>query len=336
MIPGVELSGEFLCRAKDRHHPERNEDRAVLALPWAAAVIDGATDITGDRHRGRTGGWIAADALARFVTRAAADGDLARWDDQAMVRAANAALMELYRELGIEAATQTDAGRRFRAAMVVARAMEDGLRITSIAMEGVRIDGKRNPLLHTAPAHHFERLLAHMRAALWDDPDLAYLSVAEREDACRDMLIFGRTSSSVFKAAWRRAEDAVRAQVRGPADQIEAAFAGGLIGNRRARSPQDALFGAAIDGYCGEYPPLWAETLRWGSFETVELFSDGYIEPPGAVSLSAWEEHVQHVNAVDPHRVGAYLAVKGAVPGGHHDDRTIVILRQAPREGDDA
>jgi hypothetical protein len=334
VIPETGLSGEFLCRAKDPRHPERNEDRAVLALPWAAAVIDGATDITGERFQGRTGGWFAADALARFLTRAAADGDLARWDDQTMIRAANEAIMALYRDLHIEPATQADAGRRFRAAMAVARAMPDGLRITSIALTGIRIDGKRCPLMRSKPEYHFEQLLAMMRAVIWDDPDLAHLTVAEREETCREMLIYGRGAAGTFSGAWRRAEQTVRAQVKGPTDQIDAAFAGGLIGNRRARSPADTLFGASVDGYGGEYRPAWAETLPWGSFRTIELFTDGYVEPPAEVSIAAWEDHVRHVNAVDPHRIGAYLAVKGAIQGGHHDDRTVVILREWAGESD--
>jgi hypothetical protein len=334
VTPETGLSGEFLCRAKDPRHPERNEDRAVLALPWGAAVIDGATDITGERYQSRTGGWLAADALARLLTRAAADGDLARWDDQTLVRAANEAIIALYRDLHIESATEKDAGRRFRAAMAVARAMPEGLRITSIALTGIRIDGRRCPLMRSEPEYQFEKLLARMRSVLWDDPDLAHLSVAEREEACRELVIFGRSATTMFSGAWRRAEQTVRTQVPGPADLIDAAFAGGLIGNRRARSPKDTLFGAAVDGYCGEYPPVWAETLPWGTFQTIELFTDGYTEPPGAVTIAAWEDHVRHVNTVDPHRIGPYAAVKGAVPGGHHDDRTVVILREWAREGD--
>ena len=177
------------------------------------------------------------------------------------------------------------------------------------------------------PAHAFENLLAATRAELWRDPDLAVLAPDKREEACRAMLISGRTTAGVFAAAWARAEATVRARVQGPAAQIEAAFATGLLGNRRSRSTADPLFGPAIDGYCGAQPALWSGLLPWGQFRTAELFSDGYVAPPADVSIAAWEAHVRHMNATDPHRVGAFPAVKGAAPGGHHDDRTVIILR---------
>jgi hypothetical protein len=146
------------------------------------------------------------------------------------------------------------------------------------------------------------------------------------------MLIGGRAAAAAladgaYAPAWARAEAAVRARVSGPPAKIEAAFATGLLGNRRSRSTADPLFGAAIDGYCGAQPPLWSTLLPWGSFRTLELFSDGYVTPPTEVSIAAWEAGVRHMNDVDPHRVGAFPAVKGVIPGGHHDDRTIVILR---------
>jgi hypothetical protein len=325
--PVAGIAGEFLCSGKNPRHLERCEDRAVLALPWAAAVIDGATDITGDVYEGRAGGWLAADALARFLYRAAVSGELASWDDQTLVREANASLMALYCRLGIVASTDADAGRRFRAGMAVARATKEGLRLTSVALPGVRIDGRHCPMESAEPAHAFENLLAATRGALWHDPDLARLSPEKREEACRSMLIGGRGTAGAFAAAWARAEAAVRARVQGPAAQIEAAFATGLLGNRRSRSTADPLFGPAIDGYCGTQPPLWSGLLPWGQFHTVELFSDGYVVPPAEVSIAAWEAHVRHMNEIDPHRVGPFPAVKGAVPGGHHDDRTVVILR---------
>lgn len=324
-LPGV--AGEFLCAAKNPRHPERCEDRVVMALPWAVAVIDGATDINGNVYGGRAGGWPAADALARFLHRAAAAGELARWDDAALIRAANACLIDLYASLGIAEATAREGSRRFRAGLAVARAMADGVRVTSIALPGVRIDGRRMPLAGAEPAHGFENLLSLQRAALWRDPDLAALAPSEREQACRAMLIHGRDGAGQYAAAWARAEAAVRAQVSGPAAAIEAAFARGLIGSRRSLSAADPLFGACVDGYCGDQRADWAETLAWGSFATIELFSDGYVVPPASATVAAWEDGVRRMNEEDPHRVGAWPAVKGAIPGGHHDDRSIVIVR---------
>lgn len=324
-VPGV--AGEFLCAAKNPRHPERCEDRVVMALPWAVAVIDGATDINGNVYGGRAGGWLAADALARFLHRAAAAGDLARWDDGALMRAANECLRDVYGRLGIEAATARDGSRRFRAGMAVARAMADGVRVSSIALPGIRIDGTQTPLAGSEPAHGFENLLSLQRAALWRDPELAALSAEEREQACRAMLIAGRGGAGRFAGAWARAEAAVRAQVSGPADAIEAAFATGLLGSRRSLSAADPLFGACVDGYCGDQPPDWARTLPYGSFASIELFSDGYVVPPAAATVAAWEDGVRRMNEADPHRIGAFPAVKGVVPGGHHDDRSVVIVR---------
>jgi len=76
--------------AKDDSAAAACEDRVLVLPPDFAAVIDGATDITGQRFGGQTGGALADRAIAG-----------------------------VYRQFGLTDAMQ-DPARRFRAAFAVA------------------------------------------------------------------------------------------------------------------------------------------------------------------------------------------------------------------------
>lgn len=326
MALGLAARGEFLCVGKDPAAPDSCEDRAVLALPDAAAVIDGATDIGGLRFGGRTGGWLAADALSRFVLAAAADGAIRRWSDAELVSRANGVLRDLYERLGILDVARAAPERRFRAGACFAIARDDGVRIVNVSMPGVRIDGAMQGA--DDPPDGFERLLTGLRALLWHDPDLAPLEAPAREAALRKLLVPGRPAADApYAAAWARAEAKLRAGLPESADprRVEAAFARGLWGSRCAH-PGDPSHSPALDGFHDEAPPHWATTLAYGRFRTVEMFSDGYQAAPAGVGVAAWEAAAAEVNRTDPHRVGPHAAIKGCLAGGHHDDRSLVIL----------
>ena len=327
MALGLAARGAFLCVGKDPAAPERCEDRAVLALPDAAAVIDGATDIGGQRFGGRTGGWLAADALSRFVLAAAADGSIRQWTGADFVARANGVLLDLYAQLGILETARQSPERRFRAGATVAIAQETGVRIVNLAMPGLRIDG----VLHKPddPPEGFERVLTSLRVQLWNDPELASLEPLAREKAVHDLLVAGRPDTHApSAAAWARAEARLRATLPPQADlaRIEAALARGLWGSRCAH-PGDPSYSPAIDGFHGEAHPDWETLLPYGSYRTIELFSDGYQTLPAASDVAAWEAEAHKADHEDPHRVGAFAAIKGGVPGGHHDDRSLVVLQ---------
>jgi hypothetical protein len=326
MALGLAARGAFLCIGKYPAEPARCEDRAVLALPDAAAVIDGATDISGARFGGRTGGWLAADALSRFVLAAASDGSIRRWTGAEFVARANGVLRNLYAQLGLLEDARRDPERRFRAGAVVAIAQDEGVRIVNVAMPGVRIDGVLQP--PNTPLDHFEPVLTRMRTLLWHDPDMASLEPGLREKTLHALLVAGRPAANAAQAqAWARAEERLRADMPAQADKahIEAALAHGLWGSRRAHQG-DPSHSPAIDGFHDAAPPDWETTRAFGAYRTLELFSDGYQSLPATSDIAAWEAEADKANREDPHRVGASAAIKGRVPGGHHDDRTVVVL----------
>ena len=327
MALGLAARGAFLCIDKDPAAPELCEDRAVLALADVAAIVDGATDIGGQRFGGRTGGWLAADALSRFVLAAAADGSIRQWTGADFVARANGVLRELYAALGILEAARLSPERRFRAGAVVAIAQATGVRIVSLAMPGLRIDG----VLHKPddPPEGFERVLTNLRALLWRDPEMAPLAPPEREKILHALLVAGRPDArSPHAAVWARAEKRLRAALPPQADpaRIEAALTRGLWGSRCAH-PGDPAHSPAIDGFHGEAPPDWQALLPYGAYRTIELFSDGYQTLPAASDVAAWEAEAHKADREDPHRIGAFAAIKGSVPGGHHDDRSVVVLQ---------
>lgn len=326
MALGLAARGAFVCIGKDPAAPDRCEDRAVLALPDAAAVIDGATDIGGQRFGGRTGGWLAADALSRFVLAAAADGSIRRWTGADFVARANDVLQDLYAELGILETARLAPERRFRAGAIVAIAQESGVRIVNVAMPGLRIDG----VLHAPedPPDGFERVLTGLRTRLWHDPELASLAPDARETTLHALLATGRPAARAPLAkAWARAETHLRAALPPQADRarVEAALARGLWGSRCAHQG-DPNHAPAIDGFHGAVPPDLETLVPHGAYRTIELFSDGYQALPAASDVAAWEAEASRANREDPHRVGAFAAIKGAIPAGHHDDRSLVVL----------
>jgi hypothetical protein len=59
---------------------------------------------------------------------------------------------------------------------------------------------------------------------------------------------------------------------------------------------------------------------------SIELFSDGYIEPAEAPSVAAWEASFREVERVDPEKIERYPSVKGSEPGRYADDRTVIVM----------
>ncbi len=109
--------------AKDDSAAAACEDRVLVLPPDFAAVIDGATDITGQRFGGQTGGALAAEAItAAFAQawsacrRGGPDPFGTAADALAL---ADRAIAGVYRQFGLTDAMQ-DPARRFRAAFAVA------------------------------------------------------------------------------------------------------------------------------------------------------------------------------------------------------------------------
>ncbi|MBS7540646.1 hypothetical protein [Ancylobacter lacus] len=116
-----------------------------------------------------------------------------------------------------------------------------------------------------------------------------------------------------------------------PPETIDAALDLGLRGGRDARDGRSPLYSMAIDGFSHENPPQPGITIPWGQFSTVELFSDGYPGQPSGATIADWEALIDAANREDPRRLGRFAAVKGVIPGGSHDDRSLIIVRHWAR-----
>jgi hypothetical protein len=63
------------------------------------------------------------------------------------------------------------------------------------------------------------------------------------------------------------------------------------------------------------------------SFQTLELFTDGYFAPGAVPKVAAWEAAFAEVERDDPDKLHHYPSVKGSIGRIRADDRTVVILR---------
>lgn len=134
---------ESLVLPKDDARPETCEDRVVVLPPDFAAVIDGATDITGQRFGGQTGGALAAEAIAAAFVQAWAGVRQGGPDPFATatngLALADRAIGGVYRELGLCDAAQ-DPARRFRAAFAVVSCRDGIWRGAGVDDCALRID----------------------------------------------------------------------------------------------------------------------------------------------------------------------------------------------------
>ena len=161
---------EGLTLPKDDTMPEACEDRVVILPPDFAAVIDGATDITGQRHGGRTGGALAAEAIAAAFAGAWSAQRQGGPDPFATaagaVALADRAIAALYDRLGLSEAAR-DPARRFRAAFAVATLKGGVWRGVGVGDCALRI----NDAARVLRDHPAEAVFAAWRAAMIDaDP----------------------------------------------------------------------------------------------------------------------------------------------------------------------
>lgn len=304
-----------LVLPKDDAAPEACEDRVVILPPDFAAVIDGATDITGQRFDGRTGGALAADAVAAAFAQAWLDrrGDgpdpFATAADALAL--ADRAIAGVYRHLGVTDVAAQPA-RRFRAAFAVATRWNGNWRGVGVGDCALRIDAGP-PVLRDHPA---ERVFAAWRAAMIADrPD--------RPDAdIRAALLSGMSGAD---AGARRAAARIMADdpVLGPQ-----ALRAGLCGMRAARPGDPLAFGVADGVGDMGHAFCWQVAARTRETATLALWTDGWLSPSGG-HREGWIAAAGAVHAADPRRTGPYACVKGATASGRHDDMGLVLIARA-------
>lgn len=303
---------ESLVLPKADAEPDACEDRVLVLPPDFAAVIDGATDISGKRHDGRTGGALAAGAIAAAFGKAWAERRAGGPDPfgtaQDALALADRTIAALYTRLGLSQAAQ-DPALRFRAAFAVAT-LRDGIwRGVGVGDCALRLNDAA-PLLRDHPA---EAVFAAWRAAIIAaDPD--------RPEADIHAALVGGLAKA--DPAARRAAEGLAAAKGDPGRR---ALAAGLSGMRAARPGDPLAFGVA-DGV-GDMGQdfCWHVAAPEADVQALALWTDGWVAPGGRTSRS-WLAAAGAAHAQDPRRTGAYRCVKGPGSSGRHDDMGLVLI----------
>ena len=159
---------EAFTAAKDPARPETNEDQMVLRPGLVLAVIDGATDISGERFddplgTAATGGRLAARAMAQALSGWAAGETDAPPDPLPALEATNAGLLSLYHRIGRLDAAASNGELRFRATFAGAFFSRDCIRLVRLGDSGFRVNGR--PVLEK----HYpgDTVLSAARSAGW-------------------------------------------------------------------------------------------------------------------------------------------------------------------------
>jgi hypothetical protein len=306
---------EGLTLPKDDLAPDACEDRVVMLPPDFAAVIDGATDISGKRHGGRSGGALAAEAIAAAFADAWTARRQGGPDPFATVAEALAladrAIAALYVRLGLAEPAKEPASR-FRAAFAVA-SLKDGIwRGVGVGDCALRVN-ESAPVLREHPA---EAVLAAWRAAMIAADPLV------PEAGIRAALVGG--ASSAEPSARRYADGLAEAET----ELGRIALSAGIAGMRAARPGTPLAFGVA-DGV-GDMGLGFGWQLRAPEtdVEALALWSDGWLSAGGR-SIGEWLAAAKAAHAADPRRVGRYRCVKGPGASGRHDDMGLVLIRRA-------
>lgn len=312
---------ETLVLPRDDAAPEACEDRVLVLPPDFAAVIDGATDITGQRFGGQTGGALAAGAIAAAFAGTWSDARCGGPDPFAQagdaLALADRAIAALYAKLGLTDIAQ-DPARRFRAAFAVASRRGGLWRGVGVGDCALQIDD-RAPILRDHPA---ENVFSAWRAALVTaDPDMP-------EDAIRALLLGG-----LPQADERARAAAARVAAADPGLTAQALTAG-LAGMRAARPGTALAFGVA-DGV-GDMGQdfCWQVQVPEAELRHLALWTDGWLAP-GGDSIAAWLKSARAAHAADPRRIGKHPCVKAPSASGRHDDMGLVVIRRADTPGAD-
>jgi hypothetical protein len=303
---------ESLVLPKDDAAPAACEDRVVVLPPDFAAVIDGATDITGQRFEGRTGGALAAEAIATAFAQGWSHARQGGPDPfataQAALALADQAIAALYHRLGLAEAAQ-DPARRFRAAFAVV-SLRDGIwRGVGAGDCALRIDD-RPPILRDHPA---EPVFAAWRAAMIADDR------PRSEADIRTTLLGG-----LARADARARKAAARIMTGGPGD---AGLQAGLAGMRAALPGDPLCFGVADGVGDMGHRFCWQIDAAAEGVRALALWTDGWLAPAGR-QVDSWIEAARAVHAEDPQRTRRFPCVKGPTASGRHDDLGLVLINR--------
>lgn len=317
---------EAFTEAKDPRRPESNEDR-IVALPGRVfAVIDGATDKSGRRHGGLTGGQIAANAVAATVAALAYDAAPAPGGAELVARISRA-IQDQYRSLGLVAEAEADPLARFSATLALALAVPGGWRFYRVGDSGIRLNGHALLLEES----QLDPVYSQFRVALWHRFIAAGLSVDEVDRRSRQRLVEGAVHPSEEGALVIAARDEAVLKIAAShpdldATEIRRILDRGLSRQTDYRGLDHPLGYGPLDGWPIPDRFIYIDEKPSEEVDKIELFTDGYYGVSEVATIAGWEGWLAEIQRDDPYRIGRCPSTKGSAPGRNADDRSVLIV----------
>lgn len=330
---------ETFTQSKEKGNPASNEDRVVAVPDRLYAVIDGATDKSGLKHGGLTGGQIVGRILEdviRGMIRDSSGEEAQGLTIPVLMRRVNRRLQRFYRASNLARAIRRDPWRRFAAQLSMAVKEGDRYRFAVIGNTGLRINGEE---VFSTPQPG-EEICARLRVAVYRHLIGRGVVRPKADDWARAYTVEGLKAPLPRKGldakAVGRLRQALGAECRERfpavgAETIDSVLAEGLKGLHRYRNRRGPLGFPSIDGSPIPEDMIIEFERPADEIHCIEIFSDGYPGVPGGTTVRDWESLYAEAERVDPERISNYPAVKGSAAGRFADDRTVLIVRpQAP------
>jgi hypothetical protein len=318
------------CLSVSKYHaPGKPGDDVPLILPGQCyAVFDGATDVNGTIINGAGGGRFAAlQASIALTAEIAAHGPGALTQTD-LIAAVNARLAAA---LSVQSEKQ---GKRITSAttMALMEVVGDIYRFTLVGDSGVRLNGTEvfqtlKPIDDIMSAGRVA-LYHHLKRQGGDHATLEALSrrgVFHGFDAAIPELISADEAVALVSEAERMLAGKLAPHYLAFADSLlRAGIAKGQYAYTNV--PDHPLGYAVINGTTSQGFGITCFERPRDTVQSVEIFSDGYLDLPETVSMAAWEELAARIEREDPTKTLTYWGVKGSNPEQLFDDRTVIIL----------
>jgi hypothetical protein len=305
------------------------EDVPLIIPGRCFAVFDGATDVNGSTIAGMASGRFAALTAAAALAREVALRPASAYTAEELVAALNA---RLGAELNTWSATL---GRPVGAATTLAlmEVLDERYRFTLVGDSGIRINGSEvvqslKPVDDVTSAGRvlLHRLLKRRGVAGRELEAKSRQGVFFGFDAAVPGLISTADAITLIAASREKlAADGFSAEILA---QVEPMLRAGIAKGQYAfaNDPDHVLGYASIDGTRSAGFGFKSFERPIGEVRSVEIFSDGYLDLPDAVSATAWEAVAARIETEDPGKVLTYWGVKGSNEQQLFDDRTVIIL----------
>ncbi len=326
---------EVFSLAADPDDPASNEDRHVVVRDRAYAVIDGASDKTGKRYDGLTGGQIAGRIVEAAIRAVCAPRGAEEISWARLVGEINKGFEKAYAHYGLAEAGRVSPPARFVAQLTLALQGREFFRFIIIGDVGLRLNGREV----FRATHAMDKIGARIRMLVWRHLEARGAGAETADAVARAYTIEGLGAVMPDSQAWIDAAALENIRRRAVTDLgevvpeiepeiIATALDGGLIGQCRYRNRVHPLGHASLDGF-----PIPAELVTEfdrpiREVETVEIFSDGYFGCADGDRIDDWEARIRRIEGEDPAKIGNHASTKGSSGRRFADDRTILIVRR--------